>query len=105
MSRFRVEPKARNTLVKVSGATIAVALHLAVLGTIVYSSPSKPEMEAPEAVEIRFVEIADEVVDTAPDPDAPDEPVEADIPVPEEIPYPPPEPHFEPEPEPEPVVE
>ncbi|MGB6105891.1 MAG: energy transducer TonB [Pusillimonas sp.] len=108
MSRSRVQPKSPSTLVKVSGAVIAVGLHLAVLGAIVSAKAVKPELELPEAVEVRFVEIADEVVDAAPNPEQPEEPVEAEIPPPEEIPYPPPEPDIvpePPEPEPEPVVE
>src|SRR5690606_12678466 len=98
MSRFRVQPKSSTMFVKVSGAIVVVGLHLAVIAAIVSAKPAvKPELELPEMVEVRFVEIADEVVDAAPNIEQPQEPVEAEIPPPEEVPYPPPEPDIVPE--------
>src|SRR3546814_20223289 len=41
-------------------------LHLAVLGAILSAPAVKPEIDMPETVEVRFVEIADEVVEAAP---------------------------------------
>ncbi|MGB3290909.1 MAG: energy transducer TonB [Burkholderiaceae bacterium] len=96
MSRFRVQPKFRPALIKTVGAAAAVGLHLAVLGAILSAPPPKPEIDMPETVEVRFVEIADEVVEAAPVV----EPVEEVVPEPEPEPEPPP-----PEPEPEPIPE
>ena len=108
MPRSRVQPNFRPALLKVGGATAALGLHLAVLGAIMLAPSSKPEIEAPaEAVQVRFVEIADEVVDAAQAPDPAIEPA-ADIAAvePEAIPEPPPQAVAEPTgPEPEPVIE
>src|SRR3546814_10639352 len=94
MPRSRVQPKFRPALVKALGVTAAVGLHLAVLGAILSAPAVKPEIDMPETVEVRFVEIADEVVEAAPAIEQVEEIKEVVPPEP-----PPPEP---PPPEPEP---
>ena len=108
MPRDRAEPKSHSVLVKAAGVAVAVALHLAVLAAILASSPIKPEIELPETVEVRFVEIGDELVDAAANADSETEPVQevaaiAPEPVVEPVPDPVVQP--EPEPEPEPLVQ
>lgn len=104
MSRFRVQPNHRAFAVKAMGAAVAGGLHLAVLGAILASPPTPPDIEMPEAVEVRFVEIADEVVDAAPvvenEPPPEPEPL-PEIPEPEVYEEPDPATLFEPEPLPE----
>lgn len=118
MSYPRVQADPRRTLTKIVGASAALGLHLVVLAAIIASPPDN-QIELPEAVEIRFVEISDVIVDAAPA----DEVAEADIPPPEQWeevmpepviepepvvepePEPEPEPVIEPEPEPEPAIE
>ncbi|KAA0911570.1 energy transducer TonB [Pusillimonas sp. ANT_WB101] len=118
MSFPRVQANSRHTLTKIVGASAAIGLHLAVLAAII-ASPPKSQIELPESVEIRFVEISDDIVDAAPS----EEEAEADIPAPEQWeevmpepiiepepviepqPEPEPEPIIEPEPTPEPVIE
>lgn len=91
MQQHSVEPQDRTALVRVSAVICVAALHLAVLGAIL-AAPSEPEIDMADALEIQFVEIGPEFVDTiaSPEPE-----------VVEEVP-PEPEPEIEPEPEPEP---
>lgn len=113
MPRSPAEPMSRPVLVKVAGVAVAVGLHLAVLGAVLLSPPPvKPEIELPETVAVRFVEIADEPVDAAVNVETEAEPAEEVAVVPPEPepviepePEPEPEPVIEPEPEPEPVIE
>lgn len=107
MSRFRVEPAAsRPVLTKAFAATCVAGLHFAVLG-IILAAPKKTELALPESMEIQFVEIGPEIIDTAPEPEpveevVPPEPEPEVIPEPEPEIQPEPEPEVEPEPEPEP---
>src|SRR5690606_1894693 len=91
------------TPVRLIGVTAAVGLHAAILAAIISVPPGKIEVELPETVEVRFVEISDEVQDAAPN-DAPADDVTAVDPVeePTSEPEPEPEPITEPEPEPQP---
>lgn len=107
---------------RIAGVTVAVGLHAAILAAIIATPPGKIEVDLPETVEVRFVEISDEVVDAAPNEnpgeepavettaqesveEQPPEPVQEPEPVPEPEPMPEPEPEPVPEPEPEPVPE
>jgi len=114
MSRFQAQATPRHTLTKVAGAIGALGVHLAVLAAIIASPPPKPQMEMDETVDVRFVEISDEIIDAAPVEEPVPEPVVEPEPEPEPEPVveepepviePEPEPVVEPEPEPEPVVE
>jgi len=93
-----------------AAAVLAVAgLHLGVLATMLYQPVSRSQGDMPEMVEIRFVELAPEIVDTTPAPEQTivPEPEPEITPEPEPIPEPEPEPEPipEPEPEPEPIPE
>src|SRR3546814_15141110 len=78
-------------------------LHLAVFGAILSAPAVKPEIDMPETVEVRFVEIADEVVEAAPAIEQVEEIKEVvpPEPPPPEPPPPEPEPEVMPDPEPE----
>ncbi len=95
MPSSHAEPKSRPVLIKVAGVAVAVGLHLAVLGAILASPPIAPEIDLPETVEVRFVEIADDPVDAAAN-------IETDLEPVQEVAVVPPEPEVVPEPEPEP---
>ncbi|HUH59824.1 MAG TPA: energy transducer TonB [Candidimonas sp.] len=115
MPLFRAELQFRPVFVRVAGIAIAVGVHLAVLAAILSSPPVKPEMEAAETVEVRFVEIADIAVDAAPSEDVAEQLPPVPVAEPETEPLPEPEPERLPEtpaesepeilPEPEPVIE
>jgi len=84
----------RSWLIKASTAVLAAGLHVGVLAAMLLVQPaSQSQGDTLDMVEVRFVELAPEVVDTAPEPE------------PEVIPEPEPEIEPEPEPEPEPVLE
>lgn len=77
---------------RIGAGVAAVAVHVAVLGTLFLGESSPPVQEAPEAVMVRFFEISpDPVLAKAPKADTP--------------PAPPPPPPVKPEPEPEPEPE
>lgn len=97
MSFFRAEPKYRSLLAKTIAGACVLGLHLAVLAAILASpEPTPPSIDLPESADIRFVEIAPDIVEAAPNPK----------PEPEVQPEPIPEPVVEePPPEPEPVIE
>lgn len=97
MLQHPAEPKDRTALVRASAVACVAVLHLAVLGAIL-AAPSEPEFDMADALEIQFVEIGPEFVDTVASPE-PEEVVEEVPPEPE------PEPVVEPEPEPEPEIE
>jgi len=116
MPRLSQPSQVSGVPVRLVGAGIAIGLHAAILAAILSAPPSKIEVDLPETVEVRFVEISDEVVDAAPNEnpteEVPAEPVqEASEPVAEPVaepqpePIPEPEPLPEPEPEPEAIVE
>ena len=85
-----------------------LGVHAALAATIWFSSEQQSELSLPEATTIQYVEISDEVVDTAPAEETV-EPVEEPeiepIPEPEWTPTEMPEPEIMPEPEPEPIPE
>lgn len=86
------------------GLVVAVLLHVAVLGAILFSPRSNNVVKPPERIEVT---ISDEVgmTSTAPDPGeaTPDKSPELGEPAPEAAPAAPPEPAPAPEPEPEPA--
>lgn len=91
------------------GAGLAVlALHAAVIGALFMAPAQPPQIEEPEAVMVRFVEVGPEPQEAEAEP-APEPPAPVVEPEPEPVvepePEPEPEPVIEPEPEPEPVVE
>lgn len=101
-------PKYRFALTKAAAVVCVLGLHIAVLAAIFSSSAVKPEIDFPESVDVRFVEIAPDIVEAAANPQPVDEPVaQLSDAQPEPVvdePEPLPEPVVE-EPEPEPVVE
>lgn len=108
MPRSSAQLNSCPVLIKVVGATVALALHLAVVGAIFSSSSAKPKIELPETVEVRFIEIADDPVDAAANIEAdlaPVQEVAQTLPESEVIPDPVVESELVAEPELEPVVE
>lgn len=97
---------------RIAGVTVAVGLHAAILAAIISTPPGKIEIDLPETVEVRFVEISDEVEDAAPNETPGEQPavenaVDESVQEPQPEPLPEPEPVPEPEtqPEPEPIPE
>ncbi|RII83809.1 energy transducer TonB [Neopusillimonas maritima] len=87
-----------------------LGVHAVLAATIWFSSEQQSELSLPEATTIQYVEISDEVVDTAPaeetvEPVEEPEPEIEPIPEPEWTPTEMPEPEIMPEPEPEPIPE
>lgn len=114
MPRPSVSPQHHLAYTRVAGVAVAVGLHVAILAAIVSAPPGKIEVDLPETVEVRFVEISDEVEDAAANENPGEEPAaepvaEAPVSEPEPVAEPQPEPEPEPEPvpqpEPEPVPE
>ena len=106
MLQHSAEPKDRTALVKAGAVACVTALHLAVLGAIL-AAPSEPEFDMSDSMEIAFVEIGPEFVDTAanPEPEVAEVVPEPEPEVVEEPPEPEPEVEPEPKPEPEPIPE
>lgn len=93
---MRLYPKSRPAQIRVVAAVCVIGVHLAVLGAILKAPgiATRPDIALPEAPPIQFVEIAPDVVDTAPNPE------------PETKPEPEPAPREDPVPEPpEPAVQ
>lgn len=85
--RSCVKPTHHSVLIRIFAVVTVVGIHLAVLGAILSSPPLRSAVELPEAGEVRFVEIAAELIDAAPAIDPVDDAAEGE-PQPEIIPEP-----------------
>ncbi len=88
---------------KVGAAIAVLAVHAGVAATLIFAKPEQVKIEEPQAVQVRFVEIAPEVQEAQAPPGEPAAPEPTPPAPPEEVEPPPPEPPPEvPEPPPEP---